>query len=97
MRNWSLMLGGLIAWAAQFFALYILASIFGSGQIARAAALLVTLAAFAVDLWLIRRAGKSLRRPDGDDFNRWLASLTLLVAMVSLIAVLWQSLPALLS
>ena len=94
MRAWALLLGGLIAWAAQFFTLYIVASVLGSDGLARGAAIAVTLAALLADGAVMIVAAQRWREDIGDSFGRWLTSLALLIAMVSAIAIVWQGLPA---
>jgi hypothetical protein len=94
-RSWALLLGGLIAWAAQFFVLYIVASVLGSTLLARAIAVAVTLAALAADAAILMRAVRRRRESATDRFGRWLASLALLIAGTSAIAIVWQGLPAL--
>ena len=44
MRAWAFMLGGMIVWAAHFFALYIVASIFLTSTTSRVLAALITVA-----------------------------------------------------
>lgn len=90
MRRWVLLLGGLLVWAAHFFALYIIASLFPGDAAARWLALVVTLAALAAGgaiLWL------NLRK-QSDSFDRWARGLGAAGAALSLVAVLWQALPA---
>ena len=86
------MLGGLLVWAAHFFTLYVLASVFGSSPAARIGTVAATLVAVAVDVVILR---KVWRLGEGDPFRRWTASLGALGAGLSLVAVLWQGLPAL--
>ncbi len=96
MRTWALLLGGLIAWSAQFFALYIIASVFETTALARGLAIIVTLLALAADGAVFVRAAR-WQREAGDRFGRWLASLSLLIAGTSAIAIAWQGAPAILS
>ena len=95
MRHWALLLGGLIVWAAHFFLLYGIASVFPGDPIASwltIAATVVALAAIAALLWLL--AARRLRGGD-DRFGRWRDAVAALGAGLSFIAVLWQGLPAL--
>lgn len=86
------MLGGLLVWAAHFFALYVLASVFESSMIARVGTGIATLAAVAANVGLLIAA----RRAEAPDaFWRWMISLGMLGVGLSLVAVLWQGLPAL--
>jgi hypothetical protein len=94
MRTWALLLGGLIAWAAQFFTLYIVASVLGTTALARAISIAVTLAAFGADIIVIVRAARWRNAADTDRYGRWLASLALLGAGLSAVAIVWQGMPA---
>ena len=94
MRIWALLLGGLIVWAADFFLLYGIASIFLDTPIARILAVVVTLAALGADSWLIVLNWKRYSAP-ADDYERWLAWIGFLGAAISAVAVLWQGFPAL--
>jgi hypothetical protein len=87
-RSWLILLGGLIVWAVHFFTVYAV------GEIAPRPALVValTLACIAADLWLI----VLLRRmPATGQYPAWRRSVGLGGAMLSLLAVIWQSFPAL--
>ncbi|RHW16445.1 hypothetical protein D1610_15165 [Sphingomonas gilva] len=95
MRAWLLLLGGLIVWAVHFFGLYIVASVFLTTDTARMLALLVTLACLIADAMLLAAAMRANRAAD-DGTRRWIASLAALGAAISLVAVIWQGLPALL-
>jgi hypothetical protein len=92
MPAWRIMLGGLLVWAAHFFALYVLASVFGSSIAARVGTAAATLVAVAANVFILRVVWRSA---DGDAFGRWTASLGALGAGLSLVAVLWQAMPAL--
>ena len=92
MPAWRIMLGGLLVWAAHFFTLYVLASVFGSSTAARLGTAAATIVAVAADVAILRAAWRS---PNGDPFGRWTASLGALGASLSFVAVLWQALPAL--
>lgn len=92
MRTWAFFLGGMIIWAAHFFALYAIASLFLTSPIARWLTLAATLgcAAAALGLLIVAR-----QKSAGSDTDNWLAQLSTLFAGGALIAVLWQGLPAL--
>lgn len=94
MRAWAFMLGGMIVWTVHFFSLYIVASIFLTTPLSRMLTGLITLTCFAANGALLARA---LRSPNGDEANRWINSLAALTAAISLVAVAWQGLPALLA
>lgn len=95
MRPWALLLGGLVVWAVQFFMLYGLASIAPGTQAARIGALIVTAACASADVFLLVFAIRSAARLP-EEFDRWLLKLSIAGTALSLVAVLWQGLPALL-
>ena len=93
MRAWTILLGGLAVWAAHFFVIYGIASVLPGRPEARWLVLAATLPAVAADgLILWRTIGRG-RRPD--PLGRWTSQLGAMGAAISLIAVLWQSAPAL--
>lgn len=96
MRSWVFLLGGVLVWAADFFLLYMIASIFLTTPLARLLAMLVTLAALAADAFLLWLAWTRHRSAKAD-YDRWFASLALLTAAISAVAVLWQGFPAVLA
>lgn len=90
MKSWLILLGGLLVWTVHFFGLYAVA------EIAPRAWLVIALTAvcLAADVWLllfIRRLTKD------DDFTAWRRSVALAGAGLSLLAVCWQALPAMLA
>ena len=97
MRAWLLLLGGMIVWTAHFFALYGLGSVFGTSLTARIATALVTVACLAADAWLLWLCVATARRHDAEAVIGWPARLGAPVAVLSLVAVAWQGLPALLA
>ena len=96
MRTWALLLGGMIVWTVHFFTIYGIASIFLTSTLSRVLTLLVTAACLAADALLLWWAIRDLRGSGSDEFSRWLRRLAALIAASSLIAVLWQGLPAIL-
>jgi hypothetical protein len=96
MRVWIFLLGGILVWTADFFLLYAIASIFLTTPTARILALAVSLCALAADAWLLRRSS-ALSRSAGDPYGRWIASLSFLTAVISMIGVLWLAFPAVLA
>ena len=93
MNRWLLMLGGLLVWAAHFFALYAAASIFPGAPTANILALIITVMALGANGLLLWWALG--RRTAPDTFDRWTWRLAASSAGLSFIAVLWQGLPAL--
>ena len=94
MAKWTLLLGGLTVWAAHFFLLYGIVSVFPGSELARILTLVVTvpaLAANAVLLWL-SAAKRLVGGPD--ELDRWVLNVAAAGAILSFVAVLWQALPA---
>lgn len=89
MRTWLVLLGGMIVWAVHFFGLYALASVLGSGVTARIGTALLTVACLAADVALLRAC---LRPADGQ--GGLPATLGASGAALSIVAILWQGLPA---
>ena len=94
MPAWRIMLGGLTVWAAHFFTLYALGSVFESTAPARFGSLVATAAAVVANLAILRTLRQPAAGPADDAFALWMKSLGALGAMLSLVAVLWQGLPA---
>lgn len=96
MRAWAFLLGGLLVWAAHFFALYAIASIVETTTLARLLTGLATLAGLAADSWLLRSALAKPRDGAADPTEQWVNIIAAFAAGLSAVAVLWQGLPALL-
>jgi len=93
MRGWRFLLGGLIVWAVHFFVLYGIASIWLTTPLARVLTLLATALCLAADAVLIVR----IRRSDGREaMETWMRAVAFYGAAISVVAILWQALPALL-
>jgi hypothetical protein len=95
-RKWGLLLGGLLVWTAQFFLLYGIVSIFPGTMLARILAIAVTIAALAACAWIILFAWKLIHSTH-DEVDRWIARTGFAVALISLVSILWQGLPAILN
>jgi hypothetical protein len=95
MRAWAILLGGLTVWAAHFFALYAIASILPGQPEARWLALAATVPAILADGLLVWRAAAWMRATD--QLHRSIGQISAVGAALSLIAVIWQALPALLT
>lgn len=93
MRAWTLLLGGLVVWTAHFLALYGIASIFPGTTIANWLVLPLTLVAVAALIFLLRRS--VVQMASRDSLDRWMGRLATLGAAISLLAVVWQAIPAL--
>jgi len=94
MRAWALLLGGLILWAAHFFALYIVASVFHTTLTARILTLVLTLICLIGCALLLSRLRSD--KETGDPFSSWMNAIAMLGALGGAIAILWQALPAVL-
>lgn len=97
MRAWLFLLGGLIVWAIHFFGVYGIASLADVVQNADVAWSLWatagwTLLCAAADAALVFAA---LRRSKDDDLQRFMRSAAAGGALLSMVAVIWQGLPAL--
>ncbi len=95
MRFWALLLGGLLVWATHFFLLYGVASVFPGSATAKLLTLLVTVPALAIDGWILWTAIAKPRHKQ-DALAGWVSELGAIGAALSLIAVAWQALPAVL-
>lgn len=92
--RWRDMLAGPLVWTAHFFILYGIGEFGGNGTVSRLLVAALTLIALAA-LAILRRQMRG--RPDDDGFHQWQHRLTQMLLLLSAIAILWQSLPALLS
>lgn len=103
MRRWLLLLGGPLIWAIHFAGVYGIASVAdvitrADDPRSRAGVLAFTLACAAADallIWLIWRRKGPLMRAEGDPgLSRFWRSAAAGGAVLSLVFVLWQGLPA---
>lgn len=93
MRAWTVLLGGVTVWATHFFVLYGIASILPGQPEARWLVLAATVPAILSDGWIGWLAAAWLRATD--PLQRWIGQAGLMGAALSLVAVIWQALPAL--
>lgn len=93
MMSWRLLLGGMLIWALHFFALYGIGSIWFSSFAPRVLTILVTLLCLGGEAWLVAR----LSRRTGDHLDGWMRHLSLAMAGLASVAILWQAMPALLA
>jgi len=91
MRDWLLLLGGLLFWALHFFLLYGIAE-FGGDASAPVAILVVTMLCLLAVALL---AQTLLRRPVADAYAHWRTRSALALSLLSGIAIAWQALPVL--
>lgn len=94
MRIWILLIGGLLVWAAHFFALYGIGEFAGAGAGPRASVVGLTAAALGLVAWLAFRT----RSPaTSDDLAAWSVRLGQGALLLSAVAIAWQAFPAFLS
>ncbi len=97
MGRWVLLLGGPLIWAGHFLAIYLTASIAeqisgDTGALARTLMLAASSAAIVAALWIIAVA----RRLDANaPLDRFWRLVSQAGAILAIVAVIWQSLPAL--
>lgn len=94
MRKWSLLLGGLIVWAAHFFLLYAVASIFPGDDMARWLTIAATIPALAANVAILWLASVARVDRQPDELDRWILDVGAGGSVLSLVAVVWQALPA---
>ena len=95
MSRWTLLLGGLVVWAAHFFLVDAFALIFPGTQLALILTWVATVPALAADAALLWVAAGRTVTAGSDDFDRWVLNVGGVGAGLSALAVLWQALPAL--
>lgn len=91
MRAWLLILGGLIVWAAHFVTIYAIASAFPGQPAARWLILAASAVAIGANLAILRRTA----RPRGDPLDVWIFQVAKAAVALSMLAVIWQTGPAL--
>ena len=96
MKAWVFFLGGLLLWAAHFFAVYIIGSLFPGTELARWLVLAVTLLgvgiAASILLFVMRGRG-----PEHDALDRWLLALSVSAYALAVVGIVYQGLPAVLA
>ena len=91
MKSWLILLAGLLIWAAHFFLLYGIGEFAGDGRGARIAVGLATIGA----LGLVAAIGWRIGRMDAAaGFASWRRGVAFFGLILGAIAILWQSLPA---
>lgn len=86
------MLGGLTLWAGHFFLLYGIGSVWPGTRLAPALVIGATVMAAAGALFL---ALANQRQSAGDEFEQWKLRLSRAGALIALVGIVWQGLPAL--
>ena len=99
MPRWSYVLGGLIVWTVHFAGLYALASLdaqtlFRDTGVWIGAAIALSVACLAACAALAAVAARRLREAGGEA-RRLMDQLALLGALLAVVAIAWQTLPAL--
>lgn len=93
MRGWPAILAGLAVWAAHFVAVYAIASVWpGQPRIATWLVIAMTTAAIVANVAILWRLA---RVTTDDDLDRWVIRLAQGGAALSLVAVAFQTVPAL--
>ena len=92
MAIWRNLLGGMVLWAAHFFAVYAIASVWPGTRIAVFLTLLATVLALAFAAWLFVRTFDA--RVAGDALQRWSVGLGLCGLALAGAAIVYQGLPA---
>lgn len=94
MRAWFCITGGLLIWAAHFLSIYAAASIFPGSSLARWLTLALTALAFGMLFLLVRETWRPTRL-HSSQFSQWLDGLAGLSVGLAVLAIVYQSLPAL--
>lgn len=97
MRAWAILLGGLILWSLHFFLVYGIASLLPGTTLARILTISATLSCLGAMTLLLRPALRRWRHSDRDSLFRWMWGVAAGGAALALVAIIFQSLPALLS
>ncbi len=71
MRTWAFLLGGLLVWAAHFFLLYAIASLFPGTELASWLSIVATLPALAANAALLWFAAMVRLRGSSDALHEW--------------------------
>lgn len=96
MKAWTFLLSGLVVWAAHFFGLYVIGSLFPGDDLARWLVLALTFVCLGIAggfvFFIVRRGGVQ-----DDTLDRWSSSLAGAGHGLALVAIAYQGLPAILS
>jgi hypothetical protein len=96
--TWLLLLGGMLVWLAHFSAVYAISSIAvvldASDTSERWGVAIVTALAALADIALLAVSAARAQRERRNDLPRFTTRAAALGAFISLLAVLWQGLPA---
>lgn len=97
MPRWRLLLGGPLIWAAHFTAIYATSSVShlavgATNTTARIVTLAATLACLGASFWVLAAA---LRQRQADDLSLFWRAVAAAGAALAIIAIIWQTLPAL--
>jgi divalent metal cation (Fe/Co/Zn/Cd) transporter len=93
MKQWLIMLAGLIVWAAHFFGVYLAASIFPGSPVSRWAIAVMTLIAMICVAGLLKQSIKLAQKERGDTLDNWTARVATMTNILALCAVSYQALP----
>lgn len=95
MQAWRHLLGGLLLWAAHFFALYAIASILPGTRAAAVLVLIATALASVMAAVFIYRISRT-HRQEHDGLQRWMHSLSASGYALAGAGIVYQGLPAIL-
>lgn len=93
MKAWIFFLGGLIVWAAHFFEVYIIGSLFPGTELARWLVLALTLLGVGIASLLLLLISRR-REAQRDTLDRWSSALAGSGYALAIIAIAYQGLPA---
>ena len=96
MRAWIVITGGLLVWTAHFLSIYVAASTFPGTSLARGVTLTLTVLACGLIFLLVRRIRRQARSRISEN-SKWLDNLAYLSIGLAALAIIYQSLPALLA
>lgn len=96
MKAWVFLLGGLLVWAAHFFAVYIIGSLFPGTELARWLVLTVTLFGVGIAARILFFRLRS-RGAEHDALDRWLLMLSASAYALVIVGIVYQGLPAVLA
>lgn len=92
MGSWLILLAGLIIWAVHFFLMYGIGEFGGDGDGARATVLAITFLCVTANGGLMAAL---LRTRTANEYELWRNRSALIGILLSIIAIIWQGLPAL--
>ncbi|HET9427792.1 MAG TPA: hypothetical protein VFO69_05480 [Allosphingosinicella sp.] len=89
-------MSGLLIWAAHFFALYMVASLFPGAALANGLAFAVTVVSLAVAGWLLWVTTRPVEAEPNDVLKRWITTLAAAGNALAFVAIVYQTVPTVL-